>query len=175
MENNTPKQAQTADTRKKNILKIAGAIFIVVVIAALIGRGAQTKKATEQAIDTGMPEGCKPGFLFSETTGKPCPKDETATPIAETAKPSAYEDAIRSYGGKLVFFGEGCKALPTAQSQKVGTRILIANNSAKQITVEVPGRTQALDSYRYFTYPLSVAGEVSVKCNGAPVATISVK
>ncbi len=176
MDNNTPKEAQTSDVRKKNILKIAGAILLIVVIAALLGRGTSQKKAADQAVDTGMPDGCKPGYLFSETTGKPCPKDESAVvPETQPVGVSAYEEAIRSYGGKAVLIGAGCKATPLTQVQTVGTRILIANNAPAQVKIEVPGRTQILDGYHYFTYSLKTAGDVQVTCNGTPAALISVK
>lgn len=175
MENNTAKEAQTSDTRKKNIIKIAGAILIIVVIAAIIGRGT-SKAPVQQPADAGMPDGCKPGYLFSETTGKPCPKDETTqAPQTAPATVSGYEEAVKSYGGKVVLFDGACKSLTTIAPQTVGTRILIANNSDKQLTIAVPGRTQILDSYRYFTYPLKASGAVTVTCGGAPAVVVTVK
>jgi hypothetical protein len=55
-------------------MRIAGGILLLIVIAALIGNG-KMKQSSDTVTRTGT-EGCQPGYLFSETTGKPCPQPE---------------------------------------------------------------------------------------------------
>jgi hypothetical protein len=78
-QNQTPKEADTPEKQERNrkVMRIASIILIIAVVAALIVSGASRKK-TDMTVETGLPDGCKPGYLFSETTGKPCPKDEVA-------------------------------------------------------------------------------------------------
>lgn len=174
MENNTPKEANTVEKHERNrrILRVAG-IIIILGIIALIGNG--FLKRTAAPMEGDVPAGCKPGDLFSETTGKPCPQpEENAAVEDQSVVASAYEEAIRLYGGKIVIFDAQCKALPATQTLPVDTRVLIANNSPKQLSIAVPGRTEVLDGYHYFTSKLTTAGDVSITCNGAQAATITV-
>ena len=174
--NQTPKEAQTPETRTKKGRRIAIVLIVLIVIGALASNGMLGKK--NAAVDTtsnGLPEGCQPGYLFSETTGKPCPQPEENAAVEDrSVAASAYEEAIRLYGGKIVIFDAQCKALPATQTLPVDTRVLIANNSPKQLSIAVPGRTEVLDGYHYFTYKLTTAGDVSITCNGAQAATITV-
>lgn len=174
--NQAPKEAQTPENRTKRGRRIAIVLIVLVVIGALASNGTfGTKKAAVDTTSNGLPEGCQPGYLFSETTGKPCPQpEENKVADEQTVVASAYEEAIRLYGGKLVLFDAECKALPAAQTLAVGTRILIANNSTKQLSIATPDRTEALDSYHYFTYPLKTVGSVVISCNGAPAAAVTV-
>lgn len=174
-ENQAPKEANTQEKQDRNRkgMRIAGGILLLIVIAALIGNG-KMKQSSDTVTRTGT-EDCKPGDLFSQSTGKPCPQpEENAAVDDQPAVASAYEEAIRLYGGKIVVLDAQCKALPAAQTLPVDTRVLIANNSPKQLTIAVPGRTEVLDGYHYFTSRLTTAGDISVTCNGAPAATITV-
>ncbi len=174
--NQTPKEAQTPEARTKKGRRIAIVLIVLIVIGALASNGVfQKKDSTTDSTSNGLPEGCKPGYLFSETTGKPCPQPEENKVTDEQAvTASAYEEAIRMYGGKLVVLDAQCKALPAVQTLATGTRILIANNSTKQRTVATPDRTEVLDGYHYFTYKLGAPGEISITCDGAASAKITI-
>ena len=168
MSNETPE-------KNRKIGRIIAVVVAVVVIAALVVGG--TRKSEETAVTTDLPEGCKPGYLFSETTGKPCPQPEAAaeTPATSVASSSAYEEALRTYAGKLVMFDAACKPVAVPGSLAVGTRILVANNSEKQLTLAVGEKKEVLDGYHYFTTTLSAKGDAKVLCEGKESFTISVK
>ncbi len=185
-ENNNQQNGQTGDTqdRNKKIMRGVGVVLIIVVIAALAS-GKWTKTGTKDATDGAvvtqeMPEGCKPGFLFSETSGKPCPTPADMTAVttdteAAATSPSGYDEAVRMYAGKVVLFDAACKTLPEAPTFAAGTRVLVANNSSKTQTLSLGGRTEALDAYHYFTVALKTPGELTAQCNGAAAATVTVK
>lgn len=165
------------DNKNRKIGRVIAVIVAVIVIAALIIGGGRTSETVSTA--DGLPEGCKPGFLFSETTGKPCPQEESVvandTVLATTTGSSAYEDAIRTYAGKVVVFDAACKPVATPSSVTAGTRVLIANNSDKELTLAVGQKSEVLDGYHYFTTTLTTKGDAKVMCNGKEAATISVK
>lgn len=169
---------QTADESKnRKIGRIIAVIVAAIVVVALI-IGGSSKKNEEAATDTTLPEGCKPGFLFSETSGKPCPQDKTTTTDTTTPAPvatSAYEDAIRTYAGKVIVFDAACKPVATTASVNAGTRVLVANNSDKQLTLALGAKSEVLDGYHYFTTTLSAKGGAKVTCNGKDAVTITVK
>lgn len=174
MENNTPKEANMVEKQGRNrkMLRVAGIIIILGIIAALIGNG--FLKRTAAPMEGDVPAGCKPGDLFSETTGKPCPQQEVSSDEQSTVA-SVYEEAIRTYAGKLVVLDANCKALPTNPVFTAGTRILVANNAAKAATVSVAGRTESLDGYHYFTVTLPTKGDVPLTCNSTPAVVIKVQ
>lgn len=168
----------TADESKnRKIGRIIAVIVAVVVVVALI-IGGSSKKNKEAATDTTLPEGCKPGFLFSETSGKPCPQDKATTTDTTTPAPvatSAYEDAIRTYAGKVIVFDASCKPVATTALVTAGTRVLVANNSDKQLTLALGAKSEVLDGYHYFTTTLSAKGDAKVTCNSKDAVTITVK
>ncbi len=178
MDNNTPKEANMVEKQERNrkMLRVAGIVIILVIIAALVGNGS-LKRSVAPTMDN-VPVDCKPGDLFSQTTGKPCPTPTDSPANVDAAAsvgPSGYEEAIRMYAGKVVIFDAACKPLPVAPTFAKGTRILVANNSTKTQTLTVAGKSEVLDAYHYFTVPLATVGDTVVTCNGAPAATISVK
>lgn len=185
-ENNNQQNGQTGDTqdRNKKIMRGVGIVLIIVVIAALAS-GKWTKTGTKETTDDvvvtqEMPEGCKPGFLFSETSGKPCPTPADMTAVttdteATATSPSGYDEAVRMYAGKVVLFDATCKALPEAPAFTAGTRVLVANNSSKTQTLSLAGRTETLDAYHYFTVALKTPGTIVASCNGTAAANVEVK
>ncbi len=167
--------------RKKKIMRVTAVIVIIVVIAALVAGSAMKRRAAAPApVAAETVEGCKPGFLFSETSGKPCPKDVTTVDTDTKAKtaaaaPGGYEEAIRMYAGKVVVFDATCKPMPAAPAFALGDRVLVANNSDKEATLSLGGRTEKLDGYHYFTVSLKAPGEFKAQCNGTDAATVMVK
>ena len=178
----TNQQPQTPETQERNkkIMR-AVVVVIVVIVIAVLASGSMTKRPSDtKTVSDELPEGCKPGFLFSETSGKPCPAPATAalddTDREEsTTETSGYEEAIRAYAGKLVLVGTECKATPSETTVAVGTRMLVANNTDKTQTLSLGGRTEELEGYHYFTVALKTAGTMKATCNGADVATITVQ
>lgn len=169
---------QTTDENKnRKIGRIIAVIVAVIVVVALIIGGAH-KKSDTASQTSDLPEGCKPGFLFSETSGKPCPQDKATTTDTATPAPvatSAYEDAIHTYAGKVIVFDASCKPVATTASVSAGTRVLVANNSDKQLTLALGAKSEVLDGYHYFTTTLTAKGDAKVTCNGKDAVTITVK
>lgn len=171
---------QTTDENKnRKIGRIIAVIVAVIVVVALI-IGGSSKKGDEAADGSTLPEGCKPGFLFSETSGKPCPQTDTTSDDTVTAEgainTSGYEAAIRAYAGKVVIFDASCKPVSMISSPvTAGTRILVANNSEKALDLSVAGKSEKLDAYHYFTTTLKSAGDTQITCDTKTAATIKVK
>jgi hypothetical protein len=184
---NTPKQAVVVDDttgRKQNMMKLGSIILVIVVILALAnGKWAPSKSKTSEkaAVTAELPEGCKPGFLFSETSGKPCPAPAETTDIAAPAvvatpaASSGYDDAIKLYAGKVVSFDAECKALPAVATFAPGTRILVANNSKATLSFKMLGMTKELRPYHYFLTNLKDSGVTTISCNGDVTSTLTVK
>lgn len=179
-DNNTHALIQKIKDHKEQILIVA--VVLLVVVAALLAPRIQ--KSFRQSVKTdtetiteesATPEGCKPGYNFSETTGKPCPIAKS-TSIKQTAPASAgYDAALASYKGKVLAFGPACSVVPNDLSVSAGTRIMVANSSSESQTIALGDRSVTLQPYHYFTQSVKTAGEVSTTCNGAPAATVTVK
>lgn len=172
-------ESNTEDTKNRKIGRIIAIVVAVIVIAALIIGGAR-KDAPVDTATVVVPEGCKPGFLFSETSGVPCPQTETPESVQTDTEgvlnTSAYEAAIRQYAGKVVIFGEACKPISTISgSIAPGTRILVANNSNTSLALAVAGKSEVLDGYHYFTTTLKTAGDTAVTCDAKTAAIIKVQ
>lgn len=167
---------QDTNTEQKNgkTGRIIAVVVALLVIAALVVGTAQRKKHVADAPE--VVEGCKPGYLFSETTGKPCPTTEPLSVEGEkvATEASGYEAAVAAYAGKLVVVDASCKATPSALTVGANTRVLIGNNSSSNLTLGLGDRSESLDGYHYFTYSLKSGGDMKVMCNGAEVATITV-
>ncbi len=167
---------QDTNTEHKNgkAGRIIAVVVAVLVIAALIVGTAKHKKNVAQA-PAMTDDGCKPGYLFSETSGKPCPTSTEPTSMVDSdKKPSGYEEAVAQYAGKLIVVDSACVAAPNALTVGANTRILIGNNSSQALTLALGDRSETLDGYHYFTYSLKSGGEMKLSCNGADVATITV-
>lgn len=179
-DNNINVLIQKIKDHKEQILIVA--VVLLVVVAALLAPRIQKsmrQSAEEKATITdssAMPEGCKPGFNFSETTGKPCPvPEDVALDQTAPANEAGYEAALAAYKGKVLAFGADCSVTPKTVSVAAGTRIMAANNSTEMQTITLGDRTVALRPYHYFTQSMKTAGEVNATCNGAAAATVTVK
>ncbi len=191
-QNNQPKQPVKTvvvnNDNNRNFMRIAGIVVIIVVLLALASNGKWMKKGandSDKNVSTlsDMPEGCKPGYLFSETTGKPCPTDD-ATASAFTAvnkktskasTSSSYDQVLKAYAGKTILVDGSCAATPSTASFDAGTRVLVANNSTKSLALALGTKSATLAPYHYFTTTLNTVGDVSAYCNGTAVSAISVK
>ena len=101
---NTMNQDTNTEHKNGKAGRIIAVVVAVLVIAALIVGTAKHKKNVAQA-PAMTDDGCKPGYLFSEVTGKPCPA--TTEPLSvegekATTEASGYEAAVAQYAGKLV-------------------------------------------------------------------------
>ncbi len=183
-----PVQSQPVQTKNtgpmvpntnKNFTKIAWVILALVVLAALLGNGKWKKNATpDNTVSTAeVQEGCKPGYLFSETTGKPCVTDDATASVLDavpTRAPgnSSYDQVLKQYAGKTLAVNASCEA--NDLSVDSGTRVLVANNSAKTLSLSLGSKTASLRPYHYFTTTLREDGEVDLMCNGDSAGTVTV-
>lgn len=190
-QNNQPKPAIVVNgDQNKNFMKIAAIVVILVIIAALVGNGkwkannGSQESSNEISSSENLPDGCKPGYLFSETTGKPCPAIsqstsasaiEATTPSTTVSTSSSYASALKTYAGKTIMFDASCKANPAEMTVDAGTRVLVANNSNKTLALALGSKSASLRPYHYFTHTLKEAGEVKALCNGTSTATVTVK
>lgn len=161
--------------KNRKFINIAIAIIVLVVIGALVSNGKWKKRpdidSSGLSTQTELLEGCKPGYLFSETTGKPCPAE---TNITETAS-SSFDQAIRAYAGKTILLDASCSAYPATATFTPNTRVLVVNNSAATFVVALADKKEELSGYHYFTTSLKAAGEYKVSCNGVDKAVITIK
>lgn len=168
---------QPGPTKGRKPIIITVIIIILVIAGALLSNGTWKKSsdATNDPIilanENGLPEGCKPGYLFSETTGKPCPADADVSVSAS----SSFDQAIRAYAGKTILLDSSCSAYPATATFAPNTRVLVVNNSAATFNVALADKKEELSGYHYFTTSLKTAGEYKVSCNGADKAVITIK
>lgn len=194
------KKVGVSKEEKKNAL-IGGAMVILVILAIIFFGG---KKKEHDMVS--KVEGCAPGDLFSQTTGEPCfPENaepcqigeefnkETGEPcpvasaggndIALTSNisgnniPSSYDNALLEYKDKSILFDASCMPIPAVLEVPIGTRVLVANNSAlKTLDFKVLERTEDLSAFHYMlSGAFNTVGEYPVSCDGKVVATIKVK
>ncbi len=189
-QNNQNKNQQVPQGTKKSGL--ISAVVIIAVLAALLFSGALKKKAaapTEEAAVT-LPEGCQPGYAFSETTGEPCPSPATEEGTGETALTLPPASAVTASADVLSrasalekykditirFSGESCEAAPETFEVAKGTTILIDNETAKSRAIALGPKSYTVSSLHY-TLPWVTmdAGTYPVTCDGEEVGEIVVK
>jgi hypothetical protein len=162
----------------KNKIILLGVVIAIMAIVLLIPRLRNSIRQTTDTAseETGLPEGCKPAYKFSETTGKPCQVTQNA-PENQTApsNEAGYDAATKSYAGKLITFGDGCSVTPANLSVNAGTRIMLANTAKVPLTISFGSKTVSLRPYHYFTQSLPTKGTFSATCNDAPSATVTVQ
>jgi hypothetical protein len=162
---------------KNKIILLSGVIAIMALVLLVPRfRNSIRRTADTTSEETGLPEGCKPAYKFSETTGRPCqaPQNVPENPTAPSSE-SGYDAAIKTYVGKVISFGEGCSATPTDLSVNAGTRIMFTNTAKAPLNINFGDKTVSLRPYHYFTRSLPTKGTFSAMCNGAPSATVTVR
>lgn len=160
----------------RKIGKIIAIVVAGIVMVALIVGGIRKKEPTPVA-ESQLPDGCKPGYLFSETTGTPCP--QPSAPALETSSikttQTSYQETVNAYTGKMMVFGPNCTLGATVASTKVGTRMLFANDGGMPVTITVGDRVQKLEGNHYFTMVFKAKGTIPVQCNAMDIANISIQ
>lgn len=169
-QNNT---APLKGANKKNLI-ISGAVIVVVLAALFVvpTLGEKKEKVVEEA--TTLPEGCKPGFAFSETTGEPCSQEEGAV-VAPTTPSGTLSraDALVKYEGNTITFNGECKATPETFTVAAGTTIMLNNETAARQSIMVGAKSYSIGSLGYTLSSMNMgAGEHAVSCGGTTVATI---
>ncbi len=172
MEQNNNTVAPAA-ANKKNLI-ISGAVILVVLVALFVVPTLGEKKAAKAPTDeTTLPEGCKPGFEFSETTGEPCLKDESVT-VAPAALSRA--DATMKYAGSIVRFTGECVADPATLSTTPGKTVMIDNDTDARRTIMVGTKSYSVGAHRYTLSSMNMGqGEYNVSCDGTVVSKITIQ
>lgn len=154
-------------------MRTAGIVVLLVIIIALVINARHNRTApVKEVVDTSVVEGCKPGFLFSETTGKPCAPSETPTTKAIVV--SDYDSVVASYETKKIVFTDACVATPIESTYAVGTRILLTNTGTTSADIVLGDKEVTLAPFRYATTVLKTAGTFSATCNDKEVASVNV-
>lgn len=169
---------------KKNIT------ILILLILAVIALGIFVVKKYKPPV---VVEGCHEGDVFSQTTGKPCNGEEPKTcqpgeifdrntgapclgSVDKNATPSAeYQATLTEYAGKSMLFNDKCVPDVNPLNIKVGTKIVIANNSQTILELVTGGANAILPPYRSAFSTFAKAGKFPVSCNGKDVASVVVK
>ncbi|MEO7596930.1 MAG: hypothetical protein ABIS26_00795 [Candidatus Paceibacterota bacterium] len=181
-----PKVNLTEPSVKKKLILLG--VIVLVVVGGLIYA---TSRVYKEPV---VVEGCKSGDQFSETSGKPCSGEVLTTcqpgelfdrsngePCIgvedQNALPTTgYEAALKAYEGKSVLFDAACAPTPKSLSLSTGAKVLLVNNSKKNMELVAQGIKGSLLPYHFMVSSFSTAGEFPVTCNGkVSSATISVK
>lgn len=191
-QNNNKVNPENSDSNR-NIMRSIGIVLAVIIILVVFGilpkKNKTEQKDTNTPAGQELPEGCKPGYLFSETTGKPCPQpgeektegnqdktQEDKKNQSSDSETSSYDSALAQFSGKAILLGADCKAMPENVEVSAGTRVLVANHTDKDAKIAVADlRTENLENFHYFTVALKEKGEYKVSCNDNTVATFNVK
>lgn len=190
MENNKLAQIKSiVINNKKNLILT----FVGLLIVFGLGMALNYRKNSEQA---SIPEGCKEGYAFSETTGKPCLEivfevcaegdiydRNTGEPCMDGAENNqanskkgsmGYESALKEYTGKSLVFDSNCVSNPSELSVSLGSSVLLANNSDTALSFNAFGRVVNLRPYHYMLGTVS-APESVVSCNDKVASKITAK
>ncbi|MCC6198930.1 hypothetical protein IT401_01845 [Candidatus Nomurabacteria bacterium] len=185
--NQNNKQGNEQATKKGGIIS---AVVIVVVLAGLFLLPGVFKKnaTTPTEEETTLPDGCKPGNQFSETTGEPCPlAEEKASDGSLTIPPASSAVASADVLSRIAalekykdisirFSGESCDATPEKFEVAKGTTILIDNETAKSHTIELGPKKYAVSSLHYTLPWITMdSGTYPITCDGEEVGEIVVK
>ncbi len=167
--------ATPAVANKKNLI-ISGAVILIVLVALFVIPTLGDKKAAKVATEeTGLPEGCEPGFLFSETTGEPCPKDET-TPAPTATGALSRADALVKYEGNTITFTGDCAAAPATFTVPAGKTIMLNNETAARRTIMVGAKSYSVGSFGYTLSSMNMGvGEHTVSCDGKAASKIVIQ
>lgn len=148
----------------QNIKILLGGILLVVIVF-LIVRGVLKSGTTEESIIK-------------------TPIEEVVTPTTDTKKSNPptpvyqmpYTEAVAKYKGSRIQFNQACQAIPSNQTFKVGTSIMLDNRSPKPATISIGSSTYLVESYGYQIVTLSKEGLFTANCNGQRnVLTLSVQ
>lgn len=150
--------------------KLALGIVVVVVLVALIVKGAIHKKAPITEV---------PPVPQEEVVSAPKPPRKTTT-VTKTPEPSpemrAYTELILSYKNRTLQFGPSCQVTTSAQVYKVGSELLLDNRTEVPVSISVGLSVITLPSYGYAIMSLPGEGVFMVGCNDHKnVATITVQ
>jgi hypothetical protein len=96
-----------------------------------------------------------------------------ATSMVKTTSPAVSADwdaALQKYADRSVTFAADCTASPITQTHKIGTSILLVNDSAVAHTVVIGLNTYTIGAYHYKTTTLTApnatsAGTVIISCD----------
>ena len=124
-------------------------------------------------------EACLEGEKYDRNTGDLCAgEEEVAAPAAAAVLATGtlgYDAALKQYVGKSVLVADACVPNTDKLEVAVGSRVLVANNSAKAQELSIQDRKVTLRPYHYMTSSVKVAGEFPVTCGGVAVATVVAK
>lgn len=140
----------------------------MVIVFLAIRFGAGSKKAPEQQIVE-------------------APSEQVVTPITKPVKSGvsggeavvsnlSYGEAVEKYKGRRIQFDQSCQAIPSNQSFKIGTSIMLDNRSPKPATIALDGSVYLVEAYGYQIVSLQKEGLFNGNCNAQKnVLTISVQ
>lgn len=162
---------------KRNLI-ISGAVILAVLVALFVVPTLGNKKDVATVPEeTGLPEGCKPGYAFSETTGEPCPKtEEETTSVPASSDTLSRADAALKYAGSTVRFSGDCVADPGEMKTAAGTTIMLDNDTDARRTIMVGSKSYSVGARRYTLSWMNMGvGEYAVSCDGKAVSKIVIQ
>ncbi len=149
--------------------KIAIGAVILVIILALIVRGAMHKKVTPVEV-TPVPVVEQP--VVSKPTKWVAPKP---APVV-SMDTRGYAELINAYKDHMLQFGASCQVRASDQNYKIGSEVLLDNRNDVPVTVKIGSNTYTLPAYGHQVITLSTEGKFMVDCNDHQnVATVSVQ
>jgi hypothetical protein len=185
MENKKINQIKEGIEQNKWLVGLVLGVLAVFVVLILLNKKPDVVVSTV--------EGCRPGDLFSQTSGKPCQDEKLASCLEgdvydrTTGKPCGepkintstevlgYEAALKAFSGKSFIFNEECIS-PTKELEVIkNSKVLIANNSTRTLEIYTPTREKSLLPYHYMTVFLGDIGENTISCNGVVSGVVNVK
>jgi hypothetical protein len=149
--------------------KIAIGVIILVIIIALITRGAMHKKAAPVEV-------APTPVVEQPVAPKPvkwvAPKPAPVVP----ADNRGYAELIAAYKDHMLQFGASCQVRVSDQNYKIGSEMLLDNRNDVPVTIKLGTETYALSAYGHQVITLGTEGKFMVNCNDHQnVATVSVQ
>lgn len=151
-------------------MKIGIGAVILVIIIALIARGAMHKKAAPLEVAP-APVVEQPATQKINRTYAPKP-----APVVTPVDTRGYAELILAYKDHMLQFGASCQVRVSDQNYKIGSEMLLDNRNEVPVTVKIGSNIYTLSAYGHQVITLNAEGKFMVDCNDHQnVATVSVQ
>lgn len=141
-------------------------IAIVIVAALALGTAYMRKHRGNDQVsvdDKVVLQECKPGDAFNIMTGAPCPKE---TPDVVSASPTSRAETLVRHKGRVLQLTDACVFSPKTQTHRIGTTVMIDNDTDLAQTVGIGTDTYTIGGRHYKTFKLKKDGQYIVDCGG---------
>lgn len=141
----------------KNTKILIGGIALVVIVFFVVRATLKSEPVLQEPINE---------ISVEEKT--PVKVSPSKTPVVDSApvEKLLYGEAVVKYkDSRIQFVGETCQAVPSNQSFKVGTSLMLDNRSSKPATISIGPILYLVEPFGYHIVELKEVGSFTANCN----------